>query len=281
MVLFNDLARERYLQKQKNCCIIRAVYLKGASAAGNFRRREPPSCLRMRRREGSGSMAKKNSERERLLADMREAGNQPTGFKGWFKNVFVYHYLKFVLIGIAALIIVGIFIHDMTKDTSPDFTLTAVSLNFANEEGKAAVQSRLVSELGDLNGNGETRIDIQDYAVMSAEGTSDLAYMIQTLQTSFVADPSSVLYVIHEDMKNYFDPDASYFPVSDFGIESDETYFVSAAGCEAIEQMFPEEGASKYYFAFKACQESKRNEPEYAAYYDAAVAAYNVLTSGS
>ncbi len=226
-------------------------------------------------------MAKKNSERERLLADMREAGNQPTGFKGWFKNVFVYHYLKFVLIGIAALIIVGIFVHDMTKDNSPDFTLTTVSLNFANEDGKADVQSKLVAALGDMNGNGEVRVDIQDYAVANAGGTSDLAYMIQTLQTSFVADPSSVLYVIHEDLKNYFDPESSYFPVSDFGIESDEVYFVSAAGCEAVEQMFPDDGASKYYFAFKACQETKRNEPEYAAYYDAAVAAYRALTSGN
>ena len=224
-------------------------------------------------------MAKRESERDRLLKDMKDAGNQPTGFKGWMKNVFMYHYLKPTIFALIAALIIGIFVYDMTKDKSYDFVLTIASLEYATQDGKDAAYDILAVTPGDSNRNGKLDIDIQDYAVTNVSGDTDAAYVIQRLQTSFYADPSAVLYIFHEDLREYFEPAKSYRLLSELGIESDDPYFVSAAGCDIIAKMFPYSNPENYYFAFKTCEYSKRDDPKYVAYYDNAVAAYYALTA--
>lgn len=226
-------------------------------------------------------MARKESERDRLLKDMKEAGNQPTGIRGWLKNVFTYHYLKPTILAIIAVVMISLFVYDLVRDKSYDSVLTVIARNYANTDGVDAAYTILSRTPGDSNGNGKLDIYIDDYAVAVAASTeSDTAHKIETLQVNFASNPEAVLYVIHKDFREYFEPETSYRFLSELGIESDDPYFVSAAGCEAVDLMFPQESSEDFYFAFKTCPISKREEPEYIRYYELAVEAYYALTAG-
>lgn len=219
----------------------------------------------------------KETERDRLLRDMKEAGNQPVGFKRWWKDVFMYHYFKPILIGIVALTIVGIFVWDMFQDHSYDFTFTIIANNYISEDSRADMTEVFSKHPGDINDSGELEIAVEDYVVTSAGDSTDAAQVMNALQVSFVSDPSSVLYLLHEDFLNYFAPATSYRKLADLGLEGADEYFISAEGCKLVAEAFPLDDPSEYYFAFKTCEVSKRDDPEYIEYYDAAVDAVNAL----
>ncbi len=223
-------------------------------------------------------MPRKETERDRLLRDMQGAGTQPKGFKGWFKNVFLYHYLKPTILVIAAALIATFVIIDLTKDNSRDFTITIVSDSYFADERKQELYDVLAREIGDVNGNGKLEIDVVDQAmVASGANASDAAQMMQAFEVTFIGDPSCVLYLIHEDYLNYFEPERSYRPFADFGIQSDSTYFLYANDFPAVKRFLGEGGDSKYYFAIKTCEISKRDEPEYIEYYDTALKALEAI----
>lgn len=223
-------------------------------------------------------MARKETERDRLMKDMQAAGNQPKGFSGWFRNVFLYHYLKPILIGIVAVVLVVFIAVDLLKDNSRDFIFTIFSDGYFSETRKEVFYDLFAREIGDANGNGKLEIDIVDQAIVAGGAdASDAAQKMQAFEVTFIGDPSCVLYLIHEDYLTYFEPETSYWPLSDFGIESESTYFLYANDFPTVKRFLPESNENKYYFAIKACEISKRDKPEYAEYYDRALKALQAI----
>lgn len=223
-------------------------------------------------------MARKETERDRLLKDMQAAGNQPKGFSGWFKNVFLYHYLKPILIGIVAVVLVVFIAVDLLKDHSRDFTFTIFSDGYFSETRKEVLYDLFAKEIGDANGNGKLEIDIVDQAIVAGGvDVSAAAQKMQAFEVTFIGDPSCVLYLIHEDYLTYFDPDTSYRPLADFGIESEQKYFLYANDFPTIKRFLPADNEAKYYLAIKTCEISKRDDPEYVEYYDRALEALNAI----
>lgn len=223
-------------------------------------------------------MARRETERDRLMKEMQAAGNQPKGFSGWFRNVFLYHYLKPILIGIVVVVLVVFIAKDLLKDNSRDFTFTIFSDSYFSETRKEVFSDLFTREIGDANGNGKLEIDIVDQAiVVSGVDASDAAQKMQAFEVTFIGDPSCVLYLIHEDYLTYFEPATSYRPLADFGIESEDTYFLYANDFPTVKRFLPESNEKKYYLAIKTCEISKRDDPEYVEYYDRALKALEAI----
>ena len=72
-----------------------------------------------------------------------ESGNEKTkvrkGFGYWFRNVFLYHYLKPTILGIIVLIIAAYIIYDIKNDAVPDFTVVVGGIDILREEDMAEI----------------------------------------------------------------------------------------------------------------------------------------------
>lgn len=80
------------------------------------------------------------------------------------RNWWAYHW-KWLLLGLAFLVMLGFLIHDIFFRVKPDYTVAFVSRSALPDEVRSSLTARL-SELGeDLNGDGKVTVELSQYQV--------------------------------------------------------------------------------------------------------------------
>lgn len=220
-------------------------------------------------------MAKKETERDRLMQDAQQAAGGNYKQQNWFRNVFLYYYLKYILIGIVAIGLIAYIIYDSVNRVEPDFTLTIASHRYFEDEELAEFRALLEDEVGDANNDGKVEVEVYTYMIVSdsVDSISTASAMIQAFDASFVANSSNVLYLMHSNFVDRFDRATTYEKLSTYGLQGEDEYAVYANKYPVMQRFLGD--MSDYYFIIKGMPDSRRDNPEYIHNYDLAVRVLN------
>ena len=121
------------------------------------------------------------------------------------------------------------------------------------------LNTQILETLDDVNGDGEVTVGQQMLCIYD-DGSSDTAYVNgQKLSVTF-ADDNIVLYIMDQDLMEFYAADGALAPLSDFGIVSDSKYYVRV--CE--NKLFRESkipSGNGWYAALKVVNhEREKNE---------------------
>lgn len=186
----------------------------------------------------------------------------------WFRNVFLYHYLKPAIAIIAVLIVVAIFIRDAVNAKEPDFTVVVGSIDILLEEDMAEVMSIIADEVGDANGDGEVYVHLDIYTPTLDPSDEYGQQNLEALDMAFIADPGRIFFIFDDQLKIRYETD--YFErLSDHGIESEEDPFYMVNDLPVFKRIFVID--TPYYMCLKGWLESEKNDPKFIRNYDMAV----------
>lgn len=196
------------------------------------------------------------------------------GFKSWFRNVFIFHYLT-PTIGVLLLAgLVGMFIYDAATKVEPDFVVVVGTTNAITPEGMEPIMQIIRDEVGDANGDGEVNVRLEIYAPSLQEDDTDSAQELQALDVAFNADPSKIFFMVDKDLTERYNPD-HYEYLSEYGFETEFDPFVRISDYPVFKQSFRTD--IEYYVGFKGWLVTKKDDPEYIRNYDLAVRVLNRL----
>ncbi len=139
---------------------------------------------------------------------MSETFEKPKGFKKKLEN-FWYHNkiaVLLVLFFVASAVYLGV---DMLKKQDPDMVLTYVSRTYGDETQFRRIEPTLFSIVGDLNGDGKTKLNYRLLFVRERDITNFDVDVEQAFNYSFL-DKNVRLYFIEDalfaDKQAYFEP---------------------------------------------------------------------------
>ncbi len=243
-------------------------------------------------------MPKKETERERLMQEAREARaaagmNTKRTFSEWFENSFRPHFMWPSIIALAAIAFVIFLCADFIGEKDPDFTLTIATVGLFREEDAAELKSLIEETVGDVNGDGEVNVVLDIYitsvsvdtstdqlgsgatgtnAVSGTGGNSDV---LQAFDITFMAEEKNVLYLLDDTMISRYDED--YFEyLSDYGFETESAVFYPANGIPIMDRLLASDDIH-FWFCLRGWRDTKRDDPEYIEVYDTAVKVLNAI----
>lgn len=190
-------------------------------------------------------------------------------FKYWFKMVFWCHFRYHALFAVIASVMLVWLACDLFTDNYHDLDYVVSGEQLVLSEQLEELNTYFLETLDDVDGDGKVTIGQQILCIYD-DGSSDTAYMNgQKLSVTF-ADDNIVLYVMDQDLMEFYAADGALAPLADFGIESNGTYYVRVDE----NRIFRESGipaGDGWYMALKVVnRERAKNEKIQKKYREAA-----------
>ena len=165
-----------------------------------------------------------------------------TDFKYWFKNVFWFHYGKFAIIGVIALVVVIWLTVDALKKEEYDLNVAIIT-----EDGLAQSDTKKLGELlgdaaGDVNGDGKTLVNIMTVNLGDTQNLETSQYQMLLYMTL----PEYTIFMMNDHYSAiYGQKDGTFQPLADYGIETDDEIptRIDLSNKAILKQM----GAREYY----------------------------------
>ena len=146
-------------------------------------------------------------------------------FKYWFKAVFWCHFRYHALFILIASIMLICLVCDLVTPDSRDLDYVVAGEQLILTEQLEVFNEQIRGILDDVDGDGKLTVGQQMLCTMEDEYT-DNAYMNgQKLGVTF-ADDQIVLYIMDLELMEIYAADGALAPLADFGIESENRFFV-------------------------------------------------------
>lgn len=194
--------------------------------------------------------------------------NQKRGFVNWFRNVFLYHYIK-PTISIIILLLIGVYLlKDIGTSVKPDFTIVFGGIDILREEDMEEIKAIITDEVGDANGDGEIFINFEIYTATLDTADDYGKQNLQALDMAFMADPEKILFILDEEVHLRYEPDF-FERLSDYGIELEDEYFYLVNDLPVFKRLLVVD--TPYYMGLKGWRVDQKDNPDYIHTYDLAV----------
>lgn len=146
-------------------------------------------------------------------------------FKYWFRAVFWCHFRYHALFCIVAAVFLVWLVCDLTKSNYHDLDYVVAGDQLVLTEQLQELNQHFLETLDDVDGDGKVTIGQQMLCTYD-DGSSDMAYMSgQKLSVTF-ADDQIVLYIMDQELMEFFAAEGALAPLAEFGIVSDSKYYV-------------------------------------------------------
>ncbi len=146
-------------------------------------------------------------------------------FGYWFRAVFWCHFRYHALFGLVAIVMLSWLIYDLAQPNCRDLDYVVAGEQLVLTEQLEALNQHILETLDDVDGDGKVTVAQQMLCTMEYD-TGDTAYMAgQKLGVTF-ADDSIVLYIMDLELMEIYAAEGALAPLADFGIESENKYFV-------------------------------------------------------
>ncbi|MBE6915915.1 MAG: hypothetical protein E7471_04700 [Ruminococcaceae bacterium] len=146
-------------------------------------------------------------------------------FTYWFKMVFWCHFRYHALFILIASVMLVWLVCDLFTDNYHDLDYVVAGEQLVLSEQLEELNGHLLETLDDVDGDGKVTIGQQMLCTYD-DGSTDTAYVNgQKLGVTF-ADDNIVLYIMDQDLMEFYASDGALAPLADFGIVSDSTYYV-------------------------------------------------------
>lgn len=181
-------------------------------------------------------------------------------FKYWFKMVFWCHFRYHALFAIIAGVMLVWLVHDLSVDNYHDLDYVVAGEQLVLSEQLEELNGYFLETLDDVDEDGELTIGQQMLCTYD-DGSSDTAYVSgQKLSVTF-ADDHIVLYIMDQDLMEFYAADGALAPLADFGIVSDSKYYVRVDENEVFRESGIPSGDG-WYMALKVVNEERAEKEE-------------------
>lgn len=159
------------------------------------------------------------------------------GFRHWFVNVFWFHHKWKLLVTVGVIALIVYITMESMSGVRYDARVVVGTDRAMTDEAMAPLRCFLEEALGDVNGDGETHVQLE------LLNFSDKTFAAQ-MQERFLlcaTDAEYVIYLLNGDYTAlYTRKDMDYFqPLADYGITPDEDndYARSLADCAVLQEL--------------------------------------------
>jgi hypothetical protein len=210
-----------------------------------------------------------NNEGNRVSnSNNNDKSTKKKGFIYWFRNVFIYHYIKPTISVIILLLIVVYLLRDVRSVVKPDITVVFGGIDILREEDMAEIRAIIEDEVGDANEDGEVYVNFEIYTATLDTADDYGEQNLQALDMAFLAEPSKVLFILDEEVHLRYDEDF-FEKFSEYGIESEDENFYRVNELPVFERLLVVD--TPYYMALKGWRIDEKDNPKYIQTYDLAV----------
>ena len=164
-------------------------------------------------------------------------------FRYWFKNVYLYHFGFFTLIAIVVAILAFSLIGDVINREYNDLDYILGGSVFASDEQLDALSDHLSGFIEKESGE-EVTTGQQLLCTESILGTGDAALALDEYNagsiekiTVSMADDEVLLFFFDKKYIEWYAAMGAFEPLSEFGIESDNGYYVRVDSLPVIEEL--------------------------------------------
>jgi hypothetical protein len=189
------------------------------------------------------------------------------GFGYWFKNVFIYHYLKPTILGAIVLLIAAYIIYDIKNVVIPDLTVVVGGIDILREEDMSEIKAVIEDEIGDANGDGTVVVNFDIYTVTLDKADEYGKQNLEALDLSILADPDRIFFILDEELTSRYEADF-FEKLADYDISTDEDPFYRVNDLPIFQRMLVVD--TNYYMCLKGMRISDKDDPEYVQKYDLA-----------
>ena len=200
----------------------------------------------------------------------------------WLKNVYWYHFKIPTFALILVIITAAALIHDVTGTKRNDLDFILGGAVYADTEQMSALSDYLADAIsapaGDkasvgrqmlcteaVSGITSQKIDYDEYAAAS----------IDKISVSF-ADDEILLFLLDKKYTDWYNEQGAFEPLSEFGIESENTCFVDISDSEIIKKLGIK-SKDGIYASIKMINASRRKDERIMKKYENAAAALRAL----
>ncbi|MBR5542727.1 MAG: hypothetical protein IKU65_01350 [Oscillospiraceae bacterium] len=184
----------------------------------------------------------------------------------WFKNVYWYHFRTATFLALAAVVFAVTLISDIANREHNDLDYILAGVVYAEYEQLDAFSDYLGSFIETEEGE-KVKVGGQLLCTQSIAGTGDSVASIDQYNavsiekiTVSMADDEVLLFFFDKRYADWYAEESAFAPLSEFGIESENGYFVRVDNLPVMEQ-FGFISDSGIYAAIKMKNESRaRNE---------------------
>jgi len=202
------------------------------------------------------------------MADRKSRNKKGRSFASWFRNVFLYHYLKPTIGVLVLLIIAFIFLKDVFNKVNPDFTLVIGSIDIWREEDLESIKSVIKDEVGDVNGDGTVEVRVEVYTPTLDLSDDYGQQNLNALDMTILGNPDKILFILDEELSLRYEPE--YFEkLSDYGIESEDDHFYKINDLPVFKRLLVVD--DPYFMCLKGWNISEKDNQKYIKNYDLAV----------
>ncbi|MDR2360829.1 MAG: hypothetical protein LBD85_06080 [Oscillospiraceae bacterium] len=212
-----------------------------------------------------------------------ENGGEKKGFQWWWHNVFAYHYLKIVLVSLAAAAVVVFLTIDALNTVRFDLGVAIVTGFDIPDESLRSIRSLAAETIGDLNGDGEVNIDIRTINLNGNElGSGEVNYQHFELAIS-KAENLTLVFLLDDKQSRIHGERGDFDSAERLGLnaDSDETWYRVYVGDSPAIKALPDapSGQSDWGRTEYLCLETWKAANAESA--DAAIRLARVLANGN
>lgn len=218
-------------------------------------------------------MADSEENKEKNIDNGVGANVKKRGIVSWFRNVFLYHYIK-PTISIIILLLIAFYLLRDGSVLEPDITVVFGGIDILREEDMTEIKEIITDEVGDANEDGEIHVNFEIYTATLDTADEYGEQNLQALDMAFLADPDKVLFILDEEVHLRFDADF-FEKLPDYGIESADGYFYEVNKLPVFKRLLVVD--TKYYMGLKGWMVDEKDNPTYINNYDLAVRVMNRL----
>ncbi|MBQ3055020.1 MAG: hypothetical protein IJC88_02840 [Oscillospiraceae bacterium] len=181
-------------------------------------------------------------------------------FKYWFKAVFWCHFRYHALFVLVATIMLVWLVCDLIAPNCRDLDYVVAGEQLVLTEQLEVLNEQIKAQMDDVDGDGTLTVGQQMLCTLEDE-YSDNAYMNgQKLGVTF-ADDNIVLYIMDLELMEIYASDGAFAPLADFGIESENRFFVRVDQNRVFRECGIPAGDG-WYMALKIVNDVRANDEE-------------------